>query len=184
MRLRPLFAAALFALFPLPFAASAVPIEIELVGDTAVAAIASTSAFGAGCSSRSNCGTQVIGTLHANMDGDLITGVRGNVLINGLGSVDVLDGAFDFTGRTSSFFVTNLFGSFQFNQVSWNSGYFSFWGGNWSNGCDSLLGCKLLWLRLRGHVEPTPVANVPEPSAALLFGAGAFLVSRRVSRRR
>jgi hypothetical protein len=165
----------------LPLAASAVPIEIELIGDTLGS---STSAFGVDCATRSTCGTQVIGTLSANLDGNLITGVRGNVLIDGLGSVGVLDGAFDLTGRTSSYFVTGLFGSFYFSQMNWYDGYFSFWGGNWTSGCTSYFGCKLLWLRLRGRIEETTPANVPEPSAALLFGAGALLVSRRVSRRR
>jgi hypothetical protein len=177
-----LLLAALFSVLPL--AASAVPIEIELVGNTLES---STSTISFDCATRSSCGTQVLGTLSANLSGNLITGVHGNVLIDGLGSVGILDGAFDLTGKTSSYFTTSLFGSFYFSQMSWSNGYFSFWGGNWSQGCTSVLGCKLLWLRLLGRIEPVPPsapANVPEPSAALLFGAGAFIVSRRVSRRR
>jgi len=145
----------------LPVAASAVPIEIELIGDTTAS---STS-----------------GSL--GVDGDLITNVTGRARIDGLGSVEALDGGFDSSASTSSFLTTSLFGSFHFSQVSWYSGYFSSWGGNW-NGCSSWLGCKLLWLRLQGHIQPSPIEAIPEPSAALLFGAGAFLVSRRVSRRR
>lgn len=170
-------AASLCALLPL--GASAVPIEIELIGDTAAA----TATLSLGCTTRGGCGSPVIGTLFADMHGSLLTGVRGDVRIDGMGSVSVLDGAFDLTGRTSSFFVTNLFGTFTFSQVSWSGGNFSFWGGNWSDGCTSYLGCKLVWLRLRGRIEE-PGTEIPEPNSAPLFGAGAFLVSRRVARRR
>ena len=155
----------------LPVAASAVPIEIELIGDTT--ASSTSGSLGVDCTSRGTCRTQVIGTLSADMNRDLITSVTGNAL----------DGGFDFSASTSSFHITSLFGSFHFSQVNWYSGYFSSWGGNW-NGCSSWLGCKLLWLSLRGDIQPSPIEEIPEPSAALLFGAGAFLVSRRVSRRR
>jgi hypothetical protein len=175
--------AAVSLLLLLPVAASAIPIEIELIGN---APESSTATLGADCTLRGTCGTQVIGRLTADMSGNLITRVAGNVWIDGLGSVDVLDGRFDLYGKSGSFLTTSLFGSFNFGQVSWSNGYFSFFGGNWTGGgCGDWVGCKLLWLRLRGRIEEVPpVRDIPEPSAALLFGAGAFIVSRQVSRRR
>lgn len=188
MLLRALFASLLLAL---PTAALATPVSIEIVPDDdgALSDPGTFSTIDGDCSTGllSSCGggySGLSGTLQGDLAGDVLSGLSGDIHVEGLGTLYVSNGLLDLGGGLDSFLSTN-FGTFHFGSFGWtgSSGFWAY-GSNWGSYCN-LWGCKRFWLRLQGQIDSdAPGTQVPEPSAALLFGLGALVVSQRVTRRR
>lgn len=110
--------------------------------------------------------------------GDLyhLTFTGGSVQANGLGTLDF---SFDAPGYPASgtfyFFAENFVD--QANSVSGDT--LALWGNDWDNWNDTRPQSGALGIDLKGTG-----AAVPEPGAALAFGAGALLIGATTRRRR